>query len=63
VLLTLSSIKCVAVEEDQQWIANLEVDEKARLEFHVEGSLIKPWLLHQHFDKSTVPDNYIRKQT
>lgn len=57
----------VAVEEDQQWIANLEVDEKARTGIPtLKVGFNKTFGYYISISRTKadqVPDNYIRKQT
>lgn len=57
----------VAVEEDQQWIANLEVDEKARTGIPtLKVGFNKTFGYYISISRAKadqVPDNYIRKQT
>jgi len=57
----------VAVEQDQQWIANLEVDEKARTGIPtLKVGFNKTFGYYISISRTKadqVPDNYIRKQT
>ena len=57
----------VAVEEDHQWIANLEVEEKARTGIHtLKVGFNKTFGYYISISRTkadSVPDNYIRKQT
>ncbi len=57
----------VAVEEDQQWIANLEVDEKARTGIPTLkvgfNKTFGYYISISRMKADQVPDNYIRKQT